>query len=248
MPERISTFIPSSHELPDGKGHGRTHIDKSRLSKTTSLVGGKDDIYMDMSELENLTKLDGILNWETIALIIVRAMNHTGKKVFTAVKNDIYRNYNIKKRDINKFIKNRKANFNKFIFTIESRHNRETISFKYFGAKQAYTGRGKGKIRAGVKVKIKREFRGRTKSGKAKFVGSWRTYDKAFMLYGKYAYIRKGIGRSDIQLMTGPSVAQILSNPMIKTIALKKWARSFPARLSHEIDRALTSEIKKLMK
>jgi len=212
------------------------------------ISGNQDGIWMDTSALEYLTKLDGILNWKTIALMIVRAMNHTGAKVKSAIITQIYRELNLKRKDITSRIKFKKANFKDFTFTIFARHDKATISFHYFGAKQAYSGRGKNKIKTGIKVKLHREYKGKTSTGKSRFIGGWKYYPKGFMIKSgsqEYAYIRNGPGEHDIVPMTGPSVAQILKNQNLREIALKIWARNFPKRLEHEIENILIRDIGK---
>lgn len=213
-----------------------------RYNDSPGSIPLQGEIYIDTSVLEDLTKLDGILHWKTISLMIVRAMNHTGAKVKSAIITEIYRRWNLKRSEIASRIHDKKANFRNFTYTIYSRHDKAAISFRHFSAKQAYTGRGSKKVRSGVKVKLHREFKGRTKTGKSRFIAGWTYYQKGFMLpvFGtQIAYIRKGPGRRDIVPMTGPSVAQILENRDIQQTARKIWARDLSKRLEHEIENIL---------
>ena len=211
--------------------------------------GRADGMWMDMTAWNMLFDEDsrGLLSENTLQLIIVRAMNRAGDMAWTQVIRHIGRNYNIKKKDIRKFIGKRKASFNNFSYAIrasKSRSGREDhkITFHYFGAKQAFSGKGRGqggRVRAGVKVALR-------KSGGKKI---FQVFEKGFMITkgkNQIAYIRYGQGRKEIRPMTGPSIGSILEDGQVRAVALRKFYRAFPKRLEHEIDRELSKEFLKV--
>ena len=207
-------------------------------------LGGIVGLSADTSQLEAFLSA---LRPAEFMVVIVRALNHTGAKVTTGIRNYIFRNYNIKRGDIIKRVKGYKANYSYLTYRITAprkydREFRQGISFHYFGAKGVFIGRGRNRHRGrGVVVAINK--------------GHKRLFKEAFMIpiFGKdiaHAYIRvhPGRGRDAIRPMTGPTLGQILDKPEVFKIAEKIWERNFPNRLAHEMEQYVSGAIKQSLK
>jgi len=205
-------------------------------------LGGIVGLSADTSQLEAFLSA---LRPAEFLVVLVRALNDTGRKVRTGVRDYIFRNYNIKRGDIIKRVQGYKANYSYLTYRITAprkydREFRQGISFHYFGAKGVFIGRGRNRHRGrGVVAAINK--------------GHKRLFKEGFMInvFGQdIAYIRKGPGRGRdaIRPMTGPSLGQILDKPEVFKIAEKIWERNFPNRLAHEMEQYVSGAIKQSLK